>query len=694
MPLRVAIDIGGGFVDLVAVDEQTGEMSWSKSTTTPQNFSECVKEVFRLSGVDPTEVSQLLHGQTLVINTILQRKGAPVGLITTKGFRDILALQRSNRRDIFNLQYRKPEPFVPRDRRLETNERTLADGSVLEEVNEKELACAYRALLEKGVESLAICFINSYANPANERRALELIRTWQATAGDQIRYVSVSSDVCREWREYERTSTCVLNAYVMPLVDDYSCALERDFRDVGLQGTLYMMLAEGGVASFIYAAQRPIETVESSPVAGVVGALALTELLGTKNFIAMDGGSTTTKASLVEGRRIRFTTDYAVERDAFRPGYPIRVPVVDLQEIGNGGGSIAWLNEVGGLKVGPLNAGGRPGPACYGLGGERPTLTDAYLVAGFLNPDYFLGGKLKIHRNLAQKSLEAIAKQFGVSIEEAALAVVRIANDNSAQLLRLISVQRGYDPRDFTLVAYGGSGPMIAPFIAEELEIPRILIPSIPPGNFSAWGLLMSDLRHTLAHTFVQRLEGEASAELLNQSFGRLEREISELYAAEGVREGLLFQRTADLRYYGQEHTITVPVPSTSYGDKEIAQIAEAFAQHHEREYGFRLSSAVELVNLRLTGVYGVRKPAPMRRTGHSAGESATPLGERRVCWGQGQSLPTPVYRRDKLPPRAQLRGPAIVEEPTTTVVIPPGFTASADEFDNLLLERQHGLAS
>lgn len=689
--IRVAIDIGGGFVDLVAVDEQTGAMSWSKAGTTPHDLRECVREVFRRSGVEPTRVSQLLHGQTLVINAILQRKGARVGLITTRGFRDILELQRSNRRDIFNLQYRKPEPFVPRDRRVETEERTLADGRVLKEVDEKDLAAGYRRLREKNVESLAICFINSYANPENEARARELIQKWQAREAEPIRYLSISSDVCREWREYERTSTCVLNAYVMPLVDQYLCTLERDFRTLGVKGTLYIMLAEGGVASFAYAVERPIETVESGPVAGVVGALALAELLGAQNFISMDGGSTTTKASLVEGRRIRFTRDYAVERDAFRPGYPIRVPVVDIQEIGSGGGSIAWLDEMGKLKVGPVNAGAYPGPACYGFGGERPTLTDAYLVAGFLNPDYFLGGTMKLHTRLAEEALEPVARHFGISIEAAAQAVVRIANDNSAQLLRLISVQRGYDPRDFTLIAYGGSGPMIAPFIAEELEIPRVLIPVIPPGNFSAWGLLMSDLRHTVLQTLVQRLDAKGSAALLSDTFQKLESEISDLYAAEGITEGVRFQRTADLRYYGQEHTITIPVPSGRYGEGDMVQMAETFAQYHEREYGFRLASAVELVNLRVTGTRAVWKPVPKRRIGQRTVERVAPVAERKVHWANGPTLHTPVYRRQDLPLQATIRGPGIIEEPTTTIIVPPGYVASVDDFGNLLLEREHG---
>lgn len=688
MALRVAIDIGGGFVDLVAVDEQTGEMAWSKARTTPHDLSRCVEDVFNLSHVSAGAVSQLLHGQTLVINTILQRNGSKVGLITTRGFRDILALQRANRRDIFNLRYRKPEPFVPRHLRREVDERTLADGTIERSVDAESLLDAYSALLREDVEAVAVTFLNSYANPANEARARELIHGFKGEVEAQrLPFISISSDISREWREYERTSTCVLNAYVMPLMDKYLRKLTGDFRNLGMQGTLYMMLSSGGVATFDYAAKFPIETVESGPVAGVVGALAVAEWVGARNIIAMDGGSTTTKASLVHDLEMKFTTEYAVERDDFRPGYPLKVPVVDISEIGIGGGSIAWLDDVGRLKVGPLNAGADPGPACYGLGGRRPTLTDAYLVAGFLNPAYFLGGALRVDPDLAELALSALAQHFNIPVDEAAFAVLRIANDNAAQLLRLISVQRGYDPRDFTLLAYGGSGPMIAPFIAVELEIPRIVIPAVPPGNFSAWGLLMSDLRHTLVQTLVRRIHPRDSASLLNTHYDDLEQKVRSLYREEGILEDVGLERTADFRYSGQEHTITVPVASGPFGEKEVDELISTFHQHHQREYGFSLDSPVELVNLRLTGVVRVRKPTP-KTCLPIQGATASPIGERRVYWGDQERTATPLYRREHLPPRARLSGPLIVEEPTTTVVVPSAFSVAVDELGNLVLER------
>jgi N-methylhydantoinase A len=688
MSLRVAIDIGGGFVDLVAVDEQTGAMSWSKARTTPADFSRYVEHVFKLSGVNPPAVSQLLHGQTLVINTILQRNGARTGLITTRGFRDILQLQRANRRDIFNLRYQKPEPFVPRHLRLEADERTLADGTTARPLDRGSLLDAYRKLLAEGVEAVAIAFINSYANAANEVEASKVLAAWnRESVVENPPPVSISCDISREWREYERTNTCVLNAYVRPLVDRYLQKLATDFDRMGMKGTLYMMLSGGGIATFDYAARFPIETVESGPVAGVVGAIAIAKRVGARHIIAMDGGSTTTKASLVHNLTLRFSSDYAVERDEFRPGYPIKVPVVDINEIGIGGGSIAWVNEVGTLKVGPRNAGADPGPACYGLGGEEPTLTDAYLVAGFLNPEYFLGGAMKVHGELSDKAIGKIANCFAISVADAAQAMLRTAHDNAAQLLRLISVQRGYDPRDFALVVYGGSGPMIAPFIAEELEIPQIIVPAIPPGNFSAWGLLMSDLRHTMVQTLVRRLDDPAVAGSIHEHFLALEAKAVELFREEGTAGQVQVQRSADLRYAGQEHTITVPALSGEFGLDAVEALMNTFQDHHQREYGFRLESPVEVVNLRVTGVVRARKPE-LQRLRAPAGVYASPP-ERFVGWSVGARISTPVYRREYFAAGQRVAGPAIVEEPTTTILIPPAFQAVVDEWGNLILERK-----
>jgi len=677
---RVAIDIGGGFTDLGAVDEKTGEMFWSKGRTSPQDLTEGIIEVFRLSGVEPSSCVQLLHGQTLVINSIVQRRGASVGLITTKGFRDILELQRSNRRDIFNLKYRKPPPFVPRHRRVEVDERVMADGTVLRGVKKAEVEEAWKKLAAENAESIAVCFINSYVNPANERAALKTIEKLNGTNGHSP--VTISSDITREWREYERTNTAVLNAYVMPLVEGYITRLTSRFRQMKFNGAFYMMLSSGGVASFDYVKRAPIETVESGPVAGVIAGTKIAELMGERRVIVLDGGSTTTKASLVEDLAIKYTTNYSVERDDFNPGYPIKVPIVDIVEIGNGGGSIAWVDEVGNLKVGPVSAGAVPGPACYGMGGSEPTVTDAYLAVGFLSPDYFLGGQFSLREDLARESLEKVARHFHLSTEEAAFAVIRLANDNAAQVLRLVSVQRGHDPRDFALIAHGGSGPMLSPFIAEELEIPKIIVPVIPPGNFSAWGLLVSDLKHEVTKTAIERLDSPRIQEVFNGGYAELSSEVVSLLGGE---RKMLLHRTADLRYYGQEHTIRVDANAGKMTTREVTEVGHRFRSQHSKEYGFELEAPVELVNLHVAGVVVSDKPVIRELSGEGRSLAKSLKEERAVYWGS-EWVKTKVYERGLLPPLTQVEGPAVLEEPTTTTLVRRGYSARSDRYGNLEL--------
>lgn len=681
MGFRVAIDIGGGFTDLVAVDEATGEMRWSKGQTTPGDLTEGIVGVFRTSGVEPSSCTELLHGQTLVINSIVQRRGATVGLITTRGFRDVLELQRSNRRDIFNLRYRKPQPFVPRYLRTEVDERTGSDGTILRPLDEVGLRLAVDRLKQNGADSLAVCFINSYVNPANEREALRLT---EGLVGPGSLPLTISSDVTREWREYERTSTAVLNAYVTPLVEKYITKLASSFASMKFRGTFYMMLSSGGIASFDFVKRVPIATVESGPVAGVVAGIRIAELIGERNIIVLDGGSTTTKASLVEDLKVRFTPDYAIEKDEFRAGYPVRVPVIDIVEIGNGGGSIAWTDELGNLRVGPRSAGAIPGPASYGLGGTEPTVTDAYLAVGFLNPAYFLGGQFSLKADLAKKSLEPIAKQFGISPEQAAFAVVRLANDNAAQVLRLVSVQRGYDPRDFALVAHGGSGPMLSAFIAEDLEIPRVIIPVVPPGNFSAWGLLVSDMKYDATKTTVLRLDSPSAPDVFTKGIAELSEEV---LALAGGKHAVL-SHSADLRYYGQEHTIRVLLQSRVSSRPEVEEVAKRFREQHMREYGFALEAGIELVNLHATAVVMTKKPPVPEQQAGARTVAAALKGERGVYWGSGWEA-TKVYERSQLPPGSTVEGPAVIEEPTTTTLVKGGFSAATDRFGNLILEQE-----
>ena len=690
MSWRIGVDIGGAFTDLYALNEETGEFKWVKVESTPHNYAEGVIEALDKSGISLSEASQIVHGQTVVINTIIERRGARVGMITTKGFRDIIEIQRANRRDMFNLRYKKPEPLVPRYLRLEVDERIMYDGSVLKPLKEDDVRRAATRLIKEGVESIVVAFMNSYANPEHEERAGEIVNSVAASLGREV-FTTLSSKVTREWREYERFSTAVLNAYVLPRVYSYISQLESSFRERGFEGPFYIMLSNAGVAVAEFVKSYPITSVEGGPIAGVVGALALAEALGERNIIVMDGGSTTTKASLVKDLSPRITTDYHVERDKFRPGYPVKVPTVEVVEIGNGGTSIAWIDEVGNLKVGPRAAGSYPGPACYGRGGKEPTLTDAYVVTGYLNQKALLGGELPVNLDLARKAISPIAQYYNITVEEAAHAIIRIANFQAAQAIRLISVQRGYDPREFALIAHGGSGPMLAPFIAEDLNIPRIIVPSVPAGVFNAWGMLVADLRHDIVYTEVVRLEAsDRVASKIDSVYRMLEDAIRGQFEKEGLDpNAVILQRQADARYYGQEHTIKIPIPGGMIGPSSIKEIINVFHEHHMREYGFVLEdNLVEIVNFHVVGIVRTRKP-PLPEASGSPKLSDALIEERSVYYGPDRGfVETPVYDKAKLPVNVDIEGPAIIEEKTSTIIVPQGFTARKDRYGNVIVSR------
>lgn len=678
--IRIGIDIGGAFTDLVGYDDSTKELRWVKVESTPKELSTGVIECVKRSGVPTEDFSQIIHGQTVVINTIIERKGVKVGLITTKGHRDVLELQRGNRRDMYNFRYKKPESLVPRYLRMEIDERTMADGKLLEELDREQVAAAAKRLVDEDVEAICVAFLNSYVNPEHERRAGEIIRDLVDVP------IVLSHEVTREWREYERFSTATLNAYVLPILDRYLGRLQDSL--AGDSATCMAMVSEGGMVPFDYARRFPIYTVESGPVAGVIGAMGIAEIIGERNIIALDGGSTTTKASLVEDLIPEVTTEYNVERDRFRPGFPIMVPVIRTVEIGNGGTSIAWIDEVGRARVGPRAAGAEPGPACYGKGGDEPTLTDAYVVTGLLNPDYLLGGELTIHRDLAMKVLKKVADRLSISVEEAADGIIKLANDNAAYAISLVSIQRGYDPRDFALIAYGGSGPMFAPFIAEELEIERIVVPSIPPGVFSAWGMLNTNVRHSSTVTYITRLDSPDAVKTLNRIYGELEDEIGKVFRSEGSGGADIVERYADMRYYGQEHTVRVPISGGVLKKGDLKTIAEDFHQTHEREYEFRLTGdPMEVVNYQIVGINRVKKLELSELPDGIAEPGDALLAERRVYVNGGYET-IPVYDRIKLTKGTSIDGPAILEDPTATILVLHKQTASVDKFGNTVIRR------
>jgi N-methylhydantoinase A len=681
-PLKVATDVGGTFTDLVYLDTESGEIGLAKASTTPPNFERGVIDAMEKAGIDrSTEVVSFAHGTTMVINALTERSGSPVALITTAGFRDVVEITRANRPDLFNLRFAKPTPFVERARRFEVRERMMFDGQVLVELDERDVEAVTRKAVEGGAAAIAICFLHSYANPDHERRAAEAVRR----AAPDIP-VTMSHEISMEWREYERTSTAVLNAYVQDVAARYLDRLSEELAERGIDEQRYVMQSSGGTTSFERAKERPITLVESGPVAGMMGAAIIGEAIGQPNIIALDIGGTTAKTSLIEHGEVKVTTDYRIDRDPTSPGHPIKVPVVDIVEIGAGGGSIAWLDDARGLHVGPRSAGARPGPACYPDGGHEPTVTDANLIAGRIDPEYFLGGEIKVSLERARVALATIAEPLGVTIEDAALGIIRVANASMVNALKLVSVRRGYDPRDFDLVAFGGGGSMHATALASELGVRRVIIPQAP-GLFSAWGMLMTEERADWVRTKVAQTDAIALDEL-NQIWADLEEGAAEHFAREAsTADGLVLTRSADMRYKGQEHTVKVPLSSGTIGDEQLAEVSRRFAELHERHYTFRLDAPVEFVNFHLAALRP-QADARLLKSGTRAGDMGDARrGTRLVHFDNHGQHEAVIYERERMPTGATIDGPAVIEEPAASTLVFPGQRCWADEWSNLIIE-------
>jgi N-methylhydantoinase A len=684
--IRVAVDIGGTFTDVVAFDEDSGHVWAAKASTTPGNFAQGVLASIAAGEIDPRAVAAFIHGTTVVINAITERRGVKTALLTTAGFRDVLEIGRGNRPDMYNLKFHKPRPLVPRRLRFEARERVGADGNVWTPLATEDLEEAAVACQVEGVQALAICFLHAYAHPQHEQRAAAFLR--QRLPGVAI---TASSEITREWREFERSSTVVLNAYVQPILAAYLADLERRLQAAGVSAPLFAMLSNGGTATFQAARQMPIALVESGPVAGVSGAALIGQTIGDANIISLDIGGTTAKCSLIEDGEVKITTDYRLEATLRSPGYPLKAPVVDIVEIGAGGGSIAWFDAGGALRVGPRSAGADPGPACYGRGGVEPTVTDALLIAGILDPDYFLGGQLRVDLALARRAYEPIAQRLDVSVDDAAAGVIRLVNEQTGDALKLISVRRGHDPRDFTLVAFGGGGPTHVAALLAELGVKRIVIPPFP-GTFSAWGMLLTEPRVDRVQTRVLPLEANGIAEI-ERLFEETEAEAIAALDAQGFARASIRppRRSLDMRYRGQEHTVEVPLTADAQLDHDL--LTAAFHERHRRRYTFALDeTAVEIVNLRVTATAYIARPAIGTHRAH--GTSDPCKGTRRVQFADEQGaggvsrLLTPIYERALLPSGFAATGPLIVEEPSTTTVVHPGQRLAVDELRNLVITR------
>ncbi len=677
--MRIAVDIGGTFTDLVAVDDQ-GQVSRSKTLTTPDDLARGIQDCLKAAQIDVSQASFFVHGSTVAINAVLERKGARTGLITTQGFRDVYEIGRGNRSEGYNLFFKRPVPLVSRDLRLEVDERLYASGEVLKPLDEASASAPIGVFKAAGVESIAVCLLHAYANPVHEERLGQLLRQQFPEA-----YVSLSHEILREFREYERTSTTVLNSYVGPLVSRYLVTLEKALGAAGFRGTFRVMQSNGGVMSAEMAKKMPVTMMESGPVAGVIAAAHLGETLDCRHIISLDMGGTTAKASLIKDFHPEVTSSYYV--GGYVSGHPMMLPVVDIVEVGNGGGSIAWIDPAGGVKVGPQSAGAAPGPACYGQGGTEPTVTDANLIVGRIDPEYFLGSGIRLQRKkAAQAIMEKIGKLLGLSLEEAALGLLTIANFNMSLAVRAVSVEKGYDPRDCVLVPSGGGGPLHALAIARELAVPRVIIPPMP-AHFSAFGMLLADLKHDYVQTFVRELTDTSGAQIAD-AFVSLEKSALETLTEEGTEQRqIVLRRFLDMRYRGQEYTLPVPITEDLRAVSDFSAIRSRFDQLHQEHYGHSApSEPVMMVNLRLSAVGRFDNRLPLASSSRDSDKGER--GKRAVIFDNGQQpVLCPIFLLSGFKAGDRLDGPAVIEELGATILLYPGDKMQVNEFGHLAID-------
>jgi len=692
--LRIGIDIGGTFTDAALVDGETGAIRVVKVLTTPedpaQGFMAALERGLAECQATGRDVAAVVHATTVATNAIIEGKTARVGMLVTRGFRDILEIGRQIRSRLYDVHLQKPAPLVPRRFSLEVTERLDHEGRVLQPLDLDEVRQAARRLRQEGVEAVVVCLLHSYLNPAHERAVAEIVR---AELPDV--FLSVSADVCPEYREYLRASTTAVNAAVMPIVSRYVDALESRLHALGAVAPFYVMQSNGGVMTSSSAKARPVYMVESGPAAGVIAAGAIAAPYGYKNVMSFDMGGTTAKVGLIQDGQLRLSTEIEVGAQSVTPlgegrggGYPIRTPVIDLVEVGAGGGSEAWIDAGGALRVGPRSAGARPGPACYGRGGTTPTITDANLVLGRLNPAFFLGGEMALDAGAARKAIaDRVAAPLALDPIAAAAGIVEIANAHMIGAMRLVSVQRGYDPRQFVLVAFGGAGPLHANALARELGIPAVLVPP-NPGIASAVGMLMTDLRHEFVTTRRVRLDA-LTPEALESLFADFLEEGSARLDRDGVpaadRQML---RSVDLRYHGQSFELSITVPAGSLTVADVGRLRAEFDAAHERAYGYAApEDAVELVNVRLAAIGVTPRPrrAPLPPGGRDAAKALK--GTREVWFAEiGGWRNTSVLDRAKLLSGNVIGGPAIVEEHDASTLVHPGWEATVDQHGNLVV--------
>ncbi len=688
--VRIGIDVGGTFTDFIVFDVKTGELQRLKISSTPKNPSKAILDGLRLilRRLSPESIEFIVHASTIGSNLFLGQLGLRMpktALITTKGFRDVLEIGRQRRPELYNVFFMKPKPLVPRRLRLVLNERIGPDGRVIVPLQEGEVHSIVKLLRSEKVESIAICLLHSYVNPVHERKAAEIIRKSYPEA-----YVVASHEVDPEYREYERTSTTVVNAVLMPILTRYTLELEEGMRRLGVKPRLLMMLSSGGVVSSRRVIKVPAATIESGPAAGVIAAAYLAKLKGFIRVLSFDMGGTTAKVCAITHGRPILTSEFEVGGRTHRgrlirgSGYVVRYPHIDLAEVSAGGGTIAWVDEAGRLRVGPYSAGADPGPACYGRGGLEPTVTDANLVLGRIST-VLAGGEIVLRPELAMKAIrEGICKETGLDPIEAAYGIIKLANTEMARAMRIVTVERGLDPRRFTIIAFGGAGPMHVCELAEDLKVDSIIVP-LAPGTFSALGLLLADYKYDLKLCLLKPLS-KLDSEEVESLFRSLEDEGREALLSEGISEDrMVFIRYADLRYHKQAYELMIEVPSPL---TSIDILRHRFIEKHKEVYGYAVDEEITLVNLRISAI-GVMEKPKLRSSPGIERRPAEAKDYREVYFGEIHDwLKTPVYERNALKPGHLVEGPAVIEEYDSTTVIPPDWQCVVDEYSNLLLRK------
>ena len=677
---RIGIDVGGTFTDVTLLNSETGRYYTYKLSSTLQDQSLAIangtKETLELYGVPVSEIEYFGHGTTVATNMIIERKGAKTALITTKGFRDLLEIGRQTRPSLYNIMEDKPETLVKRSLRKEISERVTAKGDILRDIDRDEVRAVLKELKEQGVESIAVCFLFSFLNSRNEKIVEDCIKEVWPEA-----YYSVSSTILPEFREFERLSTTVINSYLGPRMKMYIHNLRQRIKEVGVTVEPYITQSNGGVMSISSTIQTPVQTALSGPSAGVMGAVYIAEAAGFKDIITYDMGGTSTDVSLVKDGIAEYTTKRKV------CGLPSGVPMIDVHAVGAGGGSIAQIDNAGALKVGPESAGANPGPAAYGLGNENPVVTDANLVLGRINPHYVLGGRLKIDAELSKKAVKAkIADPMGIGTEEAALGIVKVVNSNMARAIRVITVEKGHNPSDFTLVAYGGAGPLHAVHLAQEMGIRTVLIPPAP-GALCALGLLTADIKKSYVRTAIASYD-EMTPEQINAVMSSLRDEGSAWLDSEKVpSERRKFHGIAEMRYVGQNYELQVEIPTENITASDIEKMKQDFFVAHEKNYGYYNPNApVQFVNFRCEATGIVKKPNLAELETTLDDPSKAEIGRRVVHFEESGAVDCPVYDRAKFGRAERVNGPCIIEQMDSTTVVPPNTWFSIDKFGNLII--------